>query len=199
MGQVLHDSITTIEAIHRAAGVLVAVPGDLSFAGVPIRGSWQGDRPELVVEFARESRNKRLTLVLVPEGPTSRALWSKSEVLNVDEARSRLGRREGIPSSRRDAYIGVWSTGGGECRSPVSVPRWANAVGAEAVVWTALPPKFGGLEGQVPSGDEVLNYLHGLEGPDRDRAKEYVVNAPAQIRTPYRELIETELGWIAAK
>ena len=65
---------------------------------------------ELVVEFARESRNKRLTLVLVPEGPTSRALWSKLEVLNVDEARWRLGRREGIPSSRHDAYIGVWST-----------------------------------------------------------------------------------------
>ena len=45
-------------------GSLVHSPGSL-----PCRGTWQLDGPMLPIEFARESANKRITLVICPEAP----------------------------------------------------------------------------------------------------------------------------------
>jgi len=62
-------------------------------------------------------------------------------------------------------------------------------------VWTNLPPKFGGIDGRIPTESEVVAYLQALEGEARAAAEKYVRRAPRQIATAYRRAIERALGW----
>lgn len=43
--------------------------------------------------------------------------------------------------------------------------------------------------------DQVIAYLEGLIGEERQRAEEYIRRAPPQIATNYRRHIEQRLGW----
>ena len=63
------------------------------------------------------------------------------------------------------------------------------------MVWTALPPKFCGKNGRMPTEEEVVEYLRSLTGCKRERAKEYIQKAPQQINTVYRRRIEAEFHW----
>lgn len=47
----------------------------------------------------------------------------------------------------------------------------------------------------MPSEDDVINALRGLEGKERDLAEEYVRMAPHEVDTPYRRRIARDLGW----
>jgi hypothetical protein len=71
---------------------------------------------------------------------------------------------------------------------------WGQGNGFDAVIWTALEPKFPDWKG-LPSGEAVIAYLAGLDGTERDAAEEYIRRAPAQIATVYRRQIEDALGW----
>lgn len=78
--------------------------------------------------------------------------------------------------------------------------QWVQSCGLDGVVWTSLPPKFGGREvGYRVSADEVSAYLAGLEGRARELAEQYVRNAPRQIDTPFRRRIEAALHWSPSK
>lgn len=48
----------------------------------------------------------------------------------------------------------------------------------------------------MPTGEEVVGLLRALDAAKRPEAEGYVRQAPAQIDTPYRRLIERELGWL---
>lgn len=171
-------------------GSLIWDPRDL-----PVNMKWQTDGPALPVEFARQSADGRITLVIAEETPEIPVLWAALDVKSLDEARRQLASREGIPDALAHRSIGVWSDG---CSSPHSetgvIETWARDRQACAVVWTALPPKFLG-RAVKPSADQVLKYLSALDGEKRQLAEQYVRRAPAQIRTPCRQLIETQLGW----
>ncbi|MGM9485037.1 hypothetical protein ACS5PN_27860 [Roseateles sp. NT4] len=41
----------------------------------------------------------------------------------------------------------------------------------------------------------MIDYLRELDEETSARAREYVCNAPAELRTPYRAAIEAALGW----
>jgi len=173
-------------------GSLVWDPRDL-----PVHTQWQADGPALPVEFARQSADGRITLVIAEETPAIPVLWAALDVKSLDDARRQLAHREGIPDEFAHRSIGAWSSG---CSSPHSetgvIETWARDRGAGAVVWTALRPKFSG-KAVKPSADQVLKYLSTLDGEKRQLAERYVRRAPAQIRTPRRQLIETQLGWTA--
>lgn len=162
------------------------------------------------MEFARQARNDRITLILLPERahrvPT---LWTEVPVDSLAEARRILARRERTGPE----WIGAWERDvgplpaavppgrarGGSVATPAvcasGIARWAEDRGFDAAVWTALPPVFGGETGRVPTPDEVVEHLADLRGPVRAVAEEYIRNAPLQIRTPYRAVIEEALGW----
>lgn len=154
------------------------------------------DGPALPLEFARTSRDGRLTLVLTAGAPSVPSLWVELDYASAESARGALAGREGCAPHA----IGLWpgpapkhSVGADE------VAKWAQAKGLDAAVWTALGPKFGEVNGKVPESVEAaLAYLKGL-GPDAAAAaREYVERAPAQVRTPFRTVFEEQLGWRSA-
>lgn len=161
---------------------------------LPIRSAWFTDGPLIPLEFARQSKDGRITLVIVHSARPVRSLWALMDSENLNRAREHLRVREGIPKHKTQ-YIGHWSRGS---RSPAAIPElpdWAIARKIDSVVWTALPPKFKGENYRQPSVEEVLGHLRALPGPKQKKAEEYIRQAPRQIDTAYRRWIEAELQW----
>lgn len=173
-------------------GSLIWNPGDLKIKKRQL--PWHSDGPLLPIEFARRSRDGRLTLVIIPNGKESRVLWADLDVSDVAEARTNLCVRE-WPNGDPDKVVGLWSRRSAEqSLHAEGIARWAQSRDIDAVVWTKLPPRFGNEE-RVPTLEEALTYLRGLSHYEREGAEEYIRRAPSQIRTPYREAFERELGW----
>lgn len=168
-------------------GSLIWDPGTL-----PLRSCWHRDGPRLPVEFARHSDRQRITLVLVPGRDPVPTLWALLDVSDLATAREELRRREG-----RRVVLGDIHFWGRTDHIPSSVTHvigaWAQGNNLDGVVWTALPPKWDGQTEITPKIDQVLDFLrHQGSGSEAER---YVRKTPAQVRTPYRERIEAELGW----
>lgn len=168
-------------------GSLVWDPREL-----PIQRSWFKDGPLIQVEFARQSQDGRITLVLEPTAPPVRSLWAVMDVTEIAAAREALRLREDLPSTQR---IGAWSVGDAPPALILDLPEWARARGVNGVVWTALPSKFDGTE-RTPTEGEIVRYLGQLTGAARAFAERYVRQAPRQIDTPYRRGIEAVLHWV---
>jgi len=156
----------------------------------PVHGEWKADGPLLPVEFARQSSDGHVTLVLSPGVPAVQTCWAILGVGNLEEAAEALRVREGTTRTN----IGCWPGGSLDEASAIIGP-WAEAHELAGVVWTALPPKWNDTNGRFPSEEELLDYLSSLTGPLRQKAEQYVRCAPAAIRTPYRAAIEAALGW----
>jgi len=167
-------------------GSLVWDPREL-----PVQRKWFADGPFVKVEFLRQSKGDRITLVLDSNASAVRSLWAVMDTADLTSAKEALRSREGCNA----ADIGTWSRGSNEPPNIIELPQWAGAHGVDAVVWTALPAKFG--NGGAPTADQVVDYLRALRGAARDNAEAYVRRAPKQIDTSYRREIEAELGWTA--
>jgi len=167
-------------------GSLIWDPKDL-----PIKREWFSDGPLIQVEFARQSRDGRITLVLTKCARPVRSLWALMDCTTLDDATEALRKREG---TRKD-LIGSYQNGGPEGPSEISdLEGWLSSNGLDAVIWTALPPKFDDEE-KFPTQSQVIEYLRCLRGSARDSAEEYVRKTPRQVDTEYRRAIEAELGW----
>jgi hypothetical protein len=168
-------------------GSLVWASGNL-----PIRRKWYEDGPLLKVEFARQSIDGRITLVLTEKGSLVRSLWALMDCETIDDALEALRVREGTSLNN----IGVIERGEEDPTTIEGLGGWMQQQDLGAAVWTALPPKFDNLS-RFPSEVEVIEYLSTLRGAARDTAQEYVAKAPKQIDTNYRRAIEAKLGWNA--
>lgn len=166
-------------------GSLIWKPGTL-----PVSGPWNKDGPWLPVEYARHSTSQRITLVLVAGAQPVQVLWALLTTPSLLDAREALRQRE----STVLRHIGFWPTAG-EPDSDISriIGNWAQERNLDGVVWTALPPKWNGQSGVVPTVEQVLHFFRGVSaGSDAER---YVRRTPPQVQTAYRERIEAELGW----
>lgn len=135
----------------------------------------------------------RLTLVLTAEAAPVVSLWAELDYATAEGARGALAGREGC-----DVHaIGLW---------PDAIPKydigasevaaWAKSKGLDAVVWTALQPKFDNVTGKAPdTAGAAVEYLRRLSPEATAAAREYVERVPAQIRTPFRASFEEHLGW----
>jgi hypothetical protein len=157
---------------------------------LPTLGDWQPDGPELPLEFARQSKDGRVTLVLTEGAQVSPTLWAQLDVPDISVAVDRLAKRENTNAAR----IGMWSPQQARTATCSDViGSWALERGFEGVVWTALPPRWDGQNDHVPTLPRVLSYVASLEGEAFDLAAEYVFKAPEQVQTPFRAALTQEL------
>lgn len=154
-------------------GSLVWDPREL-----PIQRTWFRDGPFLRVEFLRQSKDNRITLVLDSSATPVRSLWAVMDSGDLATTKEALRKREDC----KEAHIASWSHGDATPLNIVGLPEWAAARGVDAAIWTGLPPKFG-TEERRPSIVEVLTHLRGMTGAARDAAENYVRRAPRQIDT----------------
>lgn len=95
--------------------------------------------------------------------------------------------REGVSKSN---VIGRWPNETGK-HYPYEdkIARWASDKGFSGVVWTALPPGMKKMKGNIPSLQQIRDYLVALSESEMERAAEYIFKAPEQIITPYRQAL----------
>ena len=171
-------------------GSLIWRPGAL-----PVRRVWHTDGPLVRVEFARQSKDGRVTLVLHDAAEPVRSALGADDGGRCGRCQKETGgEREGIPSERVETSTGHWSRGGQGSPCILKIDTWAECRGIDHVIWTKLRPRWNGQEG-CPSSETVVEYLADLRGPTRDCAEEYIRRAPRQIDTEYRRSIEAVLGW----
>lgn len=163
---------------------------------LPVRGTWFTDGPFLPIEFARQSLNGRMTLVLAPKTfPLVRSLWKPMSVATLNEARSALGMCECPKNEEPKSCVDYWPRGCKKKFVARQVGEWAKGLQVDAVVWTNLAPKFNDEDNRIPTAEEVVTYLRGLQGEKRKKAEEYIRWTPRQVDTQYRKAIEAEIGW----
>lgn len=180
-----------------AWGSLLWKPGPLKLAS-----GWHPGGPLLPLEFGRDSDDSdELALVLCPGRPLVPTYWAYVDAPDLDAARAMLAAREKIAAGHPE-FIGsipaVDSAPGnpsGHAAVASLISAWMRERHIEAAVWTALPPKFAGRGGRMPSSEEVVAFLAGLEGKTRQAAEFYLRRTPPHIDTRYRRLVERRLGW----
>lgn len=170
--------------------------GSLLWKPQPLKlaSGWHPGGPRLPLEFVRQSDDSpELALVLCESAKTMPTYWAYLATDSLDEARAMLGAREKITPARPD-WIGSIPPVDG-ARADARIAAWLEEKGIDAAVWTALPPKFGGVSGRVPTAEEAVAWLDSRSGDERAGAEEYLRHTPAHIDTPYRRLIAARLGW----
>lgn len=180
-----------------AWGSLVWDPGVLRLAG-----NWMMGGPILPIEFSRISDNGRLTLVIDErhgvEVPTRYAL---SALDDLDEAISDLQRREAAPTRNRIGFIDVahdLTCDRALANHPVACARirtWAKDRDLDAVIWTAIGPRFHEKTGTPFSVDAAVRYLADLQEPTRTLALDYIRKAPSDVVTPVRTKVAAMCGF----
>jgi hypothetical protein len=151
------------------------------------KGNWQNDGPALPIEFARQSKDDRITLVIADSEHAVPTLWAELDVATLDDAISKLAIREGC----QQGSIGRWPNnleGRFPCQDKIC--SWAHTKKLTAVVWTALCPGMKGNRCKTPTLAQVQNHLADLDKDSQAGAIEYIHRAPKQIATPYRSSLE---------
>ena len=163
-------------------GSLIWNAGELPVA------EWREDGPSLPIEFARRSKNGRVTLVIAPGAAEVTVLWTRLDVGDLEEAITLLAKREGCPPHRIGHWPGPASVGSN------AIGAWAEERGLSGIVWTALPANWNQTAGRVPTLAELVGYLRTLEGDTAAAAEHYIRSAPPQIQTGLRPNLEAALS-----
>ncbi len=152
-------------------------------------GPWCYDGPTLKLEFSRISEKRRgaLTLVIDSEnGMDAQVAWALSRRDRIGDAAEDLRKRE----NTHRKFIGMHSVAGDrrgrDANALSAIEDWADKRGFDGVVWTDLPGNFEDKTGERFSVDAAMRYLKTLRGDERERAFQYIRNAPAIVRTPLR-------------
>lgn len=164
-----------------------------------IQDQWFQDGPLLPIEFVRQSKNGRLTLVINEISKPIQTLWALMATDDLTIAKTSLLKREreGIPNEKLPTWIGAITTvEDTDDQIKLIIQNWAKNIELDAVIWTNLPPKFNCIEGRIPSLEEAISYLQSItDNKTKELAKEYIRRTPKQIDTEYRREFEKLLGW----
>ena len=180
-------------------GSLIWQPKELKFDE---NIGWKENGPVLPIEFARISKDGRLTLVITPNGTEVPTLYSVSSFDSLDLAVLNLKKREGTVKEN----IGYYDKTKDEFFPPNfpikekdNIKNWIQTTDFDAVIWTNLPEKWDITENKAViktiDPNDRINYLQNLKGLESALAEEYIRNTPKQIATTYRKQIIEILGW----
>ncbi|MFQ5829493.1 MAG: hypothetical protein ACE5JD_10110 [Candidatus Methylomirabilia bacterium] len=178
-------------------GSLIWWPGSLR-----IKTRWRLEGPRLPIEFARISRDERLTLVIHPGFEDQPTYWALSEFSTLDNARRNLSERENAKLADIHYLISNGQAAEGIPLEVVEkVKGWLGVhEDLHAVIWTGLGGNWKKKRGQDFTLEDAVRYLKELEAArdqvatTHDRAREYVRNTPPNIQTAVRTRMR-EQGW----
>lgn len=165
-----------------AWGSLIWKPENL-----PLSSEWYSDGPLMPVEFSRVGDGGELATAICMNAPLVPVYWATLNASTPNQAAAALREREQIPASRDDGVgallLNVAPAG--------PLAEWASEKGIDALIWTALPPRFAETEGRIPGIEDALSWLASLTGETREHAFDYIARVPAQFDTPYRRAIRS--------
>jgi hypothetical protein len=174
-------------------GSLIWCPGSLQ-----IKSAWHLDGPILPIEFARISKDGRLTLVIHSGSAGQRTLWAPAVVEDMSAVLKNLQDREGTPP--RFIHSG---TADGQFSDGVTqevrdvIAKWLEErQDIRGCVWTGLATNWKDKQKSDFSVQLAIQYLKDL--PDPARAREYIQNTPEQIQTAVRAAAREHLHWCDA-
>jgi hypothetical protein len=169
-----------------AWGSLIWEPKELQFDE---KIGWLENGPILPIEFARISNNKRLTLVITPDGTPVKTMYSISTNNRLDLAVTNLMKREGTIKRHIHSYCKINGFSDDTFSYKKNITDWINNTDYDCVIWTNLP------ENWKEKTNDRIEYLKSLSLDESLLAKEYICNTPKQTQTNYRTLIEEKLNW----
>lgn len=168
-------------------GSLIWQPKNLN-----INSLWKKDGPFLPIEYARISKDRRLTLVIKPNAKSVPVFWNYMFSNSLDDAIENLKEREQMINKNRVGFIDFKDNKHSNSYPEVieEIKKWGKSKNLDAVVWTDLGINFKDKSRMCLTIDNILTYLDGLEGPEKLQALTYINNTPKQIKTEYRDKIE---------
>lgn len=160
--------------------------------GLEISNEWTNGGVILPIEFARISRDGRLTLVITEKyGTDIETYWAISKYSILEEAIENLRVREGTNKKG----IGFVDLNSNQNQSKFSKPlldkisEWAKEKSLDAVIWTDLESNFLEKQDKEFSYENAEEYLMTLNGEAKKKADEYIKKAPELTMTKLRERI----------
>jgi len=167
-------------------GSLVWRPGQLR-----LRRRFRPEGSTLTVEFSRRSDRGRLTLVIDRRGNPVVTYAALSDQPTLDEAVEDLRAREGARVRREDVGVAKPNevVNARDADAGRAIGAWTAEKKLDATIWTDL-------ESEWPEFDlaNAVAHLHGLNDADREHARVYFANSPAETDTPLRRHLAR---WIA--
>ena len=177
-------------------GSLLWQPKDLQFDK---EIGWTENGPMLPIEFARISKDGRLTLVITEDVKEVKTYFAISSYESEEEAVLNLAVREGSGREQIGSYDKSKNTFSKEVFFEKNILEWIKNTDIDVVIWTNLGEKwdFKNDDGKVIKivSNERVDYLKKLKNHKRALAEEYIRRTPTQIDTHYRSLIEKDLDW----
>ncbi|MET3020781.1 hypothetical protein [Flavobacterium hydatis] len=152
---------------------------------------WSGSGPFLPVEFARISKNGRLTLVITENGTLVQTFYAISNYADLNSAVGNLKYREGTTSKN----IGYFNKRSNtfyptDFQYVENISQWVANLDVDAVIWTNLPENWQDVT------DDRIRYLNKLTDEKKDSAKTYIAKTPKQIATRLKLEIVEKLQWL---
>lgn len=182
--------------------------------------NWREDGPNLPIEFARISDNGTLTLVihdeyLAQKDKWAQTLWTEMNASSIEEAIENLKNREKTKKeligyihrekkefTMKDGLKVITYEEKNRSRLVEilnEIRDWMIKKKFDVVIWTDLPSNFEKETRNKVTEDSVIKYLEKeTKDCEREKAEEYIKyirNAPRQIQTRIRRVIEEKLGW----
>lgn len=167
-------------------GSLIWKTGDL-----PVASPWHHDGPAVPIEFVRIADGGELSTAICLNAKPVQVLWAWLNTASLESACRALRLREAIADSRVDGIGMITVTE--NATGPLA--EWAQTKGIEGLIWTGLPARMAGTEGQIPTLDDARHYLQNLTGETREHAFHYIEQVPAQIDTVYRRAFADLARW----
>ncbi len=161
---------------------------------------WQKDGPILPIEFARISKDGRLTLVITENGTKVPVLYTLSNYHNLEEAVLNLAVREGSGRNSIGSYDKNKDTFSSKFQFEDEIKNWIKNTDFDAVIWTNLGENWniknekGDIIRQIEP-ERRIEYLKELKGNTSVIAEEYIRRTPIEINTDFRKEIEKKLNW----
>ena len=161
---------------------------------------WQKDGLILPIEFARISKDGRLTLVITENGTKVPVLYTLSNYHNLEEAVLNLAVREGSGRNSIGSYDKNKDTFSSKFQFEDEIKNWIKDTDFDAVIWTNLGENWniknekGDIIRQIEP-ERRIEYLKELKGNTSAIAEEYIRRTPIEINTDFRKEIEKKLNW----